>query len=83
MRGNFRGALSRTRTIKEADMIKKGLVCMLAASFLCAAACTHKVQVEPIHITVDVNIKVDKALDDFFGDLDNSGPAAETSPKTR
>jgi cell division protein FtsX len=30
----------------------------------------HKVQVEPMHITIDINIKVDKALDDFFGDLD-------------
>jgi hypothetical protein len=28
------------------------------------------VQVKPIHVTVDVNVKVDRALDDFFGDLD-------------
>ena len=28
------------------------------------------VEVKPIHITIDVNIKVDKALDDFFGDCD-------------
>ena len=28
------------------------------------------IEVKPIHITVDVNVKVDKALDDFFGDLD-------------
>ncbi len=25
---------------------------------------------KPIHIIVDVNVKVEKALDDFFGDLD-------------
>jgi hypothetical protein len=30
----------------------------------------HKVEVAPMHITIDVNLKVDKALDDFFGDLD-------------
>lgn len=30
------------------------------------------VEVKPIHITIDVNIKVDRALDDFFGDLDKS-----------
>ncbi|MDH3393299.1 MAG: hypothetical protein OEL66_04780 [Desulfobulbaceae bacterium] len=30
------------------------------------------VEVKPIHITIDVNIKVDRALDDFFGDLDES-----------
>lgn len=29
------------------------------------------VEIKPIHITIDVNVKVDRALDDFFGDLDN------------
>ena len=28
------------------------------------------VEIKPIHITIDINVKVDKALDDFFGDLD-------------
>jgi hypothetical protein len=30
------------------------------------------VKLDPIevHATVDINVKVDKALDDFFGDLD-------------
>ncbi len=28
------------------------------------------VEVKPIHITIDVNVKVQRALDDFFGDLD-------------
>jgi hypothetical protein len=27
-------------------------------------------EVKPIHITIDVNIKVQKALDDFFSDID-------------
>jgi len=30
------------------------------------------VEIKPIHITIDINIKVDKALDDFFGDLDSA-----------
>lgn len=59
-------------------MKKKLLVCLSAAVLVFAAACTHKVQVEPIHITVDINIKVDKALDDFFSDLD--APAATPVP---
>lgn len=35
------------------------------------AGCIH-VKVDPVevHATLDVNVKVDKALDDFFGDLD-------------
>ena len=46
-------------------------------ALLLSVACNtkHEVQVaplevKPIHITIDVNIKVDRALDDFFGDLD-------------
>jgi len=30
------------------------------------------VKVEPVHITIDVNIRVDRALDDFFGDIDKA-----------
>ncbi len=50
-----------------------------SALFLGAAAsCTkHEVdvkpvEIKPIHITIDVNVKVDKALDDFFGDIDEA-----------
>ena len=35
---------------------------------------TH--EVKPIHITLDVNLKVERELDDFFGDIDQA--AAET-----
>ena len=30
------------------------------------------VEIKPIHITIDVNVKVDRALDDFFGDIDEA-----------
>ena len=36
----------------------------------CLNVKTAPIEVKPIHVTVDVNVKVDKALDDFFGDLD-------------
>jgi hypothetical protein len=38
---------------------------------LLSGGCIH-VKVDPVevHATLDVNVKVDKALDDFFGDLD-------------
>jgi hypothetical protein len=32
----------------------------------------HRVEVAPMHITIDINVKVDRALDDFFGDLDKA-----------
>ncbi len=30
------------------------------------------IEIKPIHITIDINLKVDKALDNFFGDLDKT-----------
>lgn len=57
----------------------KSIYLLLAAViFLAFQGCTqHKVEVapvevKPIHITIDVNVKVDKALDDFFGDVDDA-----------
>lgn len=37
------------------------------------------VEIKPIHITIDVNVKVDRALDDFFGDIDEA--AHNTQPQ--
>ncbi len=50
---------------------------MLATVLLAgtSAACTqHRVEVapvevKPIHITIDVNVKIDREIDDYFGDL--------------
>lgn len=28
------------------------------------------IEIKPVHITLDINIRIQKALDDFFGDLD-------------
>jgi len=38
----------------------------------------HKIEVAPMHITIDVNVKVDKALDDFFDDLDKTEETIQT-----
>lgn len=50
----------------------------LLGVFLAGSAACMSVKVEPIHITMDVNVKVDKKLDNFFGDLD--APAAPKAP---
>ncbi len=52
----------------------------LATALMLSAACTHRLQVDPIHITVDVNIKVDRALDDFFSDIDESSTTVQPAP---
>ena len=69
-------------------MIKSMTVIMAACFVFFAAGCTqHKVEVapvevKPIHITIDVNVKVDRALDNFFGDIDAAEDQIEGGPKT-
>ena len=53
------------------------IVCFFVCFFITGCSTSHKIQVapveiKPIHITIDVNVKVDRALDNFFGDLDNA-----------
>ena len=56
---------------------RNALVCLfLLAVVISFSACTRHeveikpVEIKPIHITIDINLKVDRALDDFFSDLD-------------
>ena len=65
-------------------MLKKVLLPMAAMVWavwgLSSCATRHEVEVKPveikpIHITIDVNVKVDRALDDFFGDIDETAEA--------
>ncbi len=43
------------------------------------AGCVYTtVDVKPIHITVDVNVRVEQALEDFFGDLDRKSSTIAT-----
>ncbi len=50
-----------------------GLTIILLAGT--TAACTRHqvevapVEVKPIHITIDVNVKIDREIEDYFGDL--------------
>ena len=35
-------------------------------------------EVKPIHITMDINLKVDRELDQFFGDIDEANGTGAT-----
>jgi Skp family chaperone for outer membrane proteins len=69
-------------------MTKHILILLGALFVLTAAGCTqHKVEVapveiKPIHITIDVNVKVDRALDSFFGDIDAAQDKIESRSTT-
>ncbi|MEH0021987.1 MAG: hypothetical protein V6Z89_20200 [Desulfobacter sp.] len=50
------------------------IICLLSMA-LAGCSSSHEVEVKPveikpIHITIDVNVRVDRALDDFFGEID-------------
>ena len=68
-------------------MQKKVVVLLGIAVLLFVTACSTRheiavapVEVKPIHITIDVNVRVDKALDDFFDDIDEAGEESEETP---
>ena len=58
------------------------LRCLLLLCGLAASGCIH-VKLDPIevHATLDVNVKVDRALDDFFGDLDKKSSTLKAPAK--
>jgi hypothetical protein len=55
----------------------------LLAGLLFVSGCIN-VKVQPIEVkvqaTLDVNVKVDRALDDFFGDLDKKSATIGSVP---
>ncbi|MFA7231610.1 MAG: hypothetical protein WC071_10100 [Victivallaceae bacterium] len=38
------------------------------------------IEIKPIHITIDINVKVDRALDDFFDDVDSAKTTKAPEP---
>ncbi len=61
--------------------------CVLGLSLLAAGGCASVktesvVEVKPIHITVDVNVRVERALDDFFADLDKKSSTIAATANT-
>ncbi|MDC0336398.1 hypothetical protein OAN24_05855 [Pseudodesulfovibrio sp.] len=64
--------------------MKRTMTLTFCALLLLAWGCStsHKVEVapvevKPIHITIDVNVKVDKELDNFFSDIDEADDTKE------
>lgn len=50
-------------------------ICLFFSALLFTSCTKHEidlkpVEIKPIHITIDINVKVDRALDNFFSDLD-------------
>lgn len=61
--------VAKVGPIVDLDRMLRRLLLLICAVLF--GGCLH-VTLAPVevHATVDVNVKVDKALDDFFGDID-------------
>ena len=61
-----------------------GGVLALCTAATCLTGCLSirtKNEIEPIHITLDINLRVQKDLDTFFSDLDEKPPAQAPAPE--
>jgi hypothetical protein len=56
---------------------------VILAALVCAGCLNVHMKVEPVevnvHGTLDVNVKIERALDDFFGDLDQKSTTIKPS----
>ena len=71
------------------SIMSRIIIAMFAIQMLAGCYTEHKVdttskvelEVKPMHITIDVNVKVDRALDDFFGDIDKQDKTMKEDKK--
>ena len=69
-------------SVAAASVAATALLLIPAAG--CARVTVDPIEVKPIHITMDITLRVDRSLDDFFAGVENqapsSSPAAATQP---
>jgi hypothetical protein len=59
----------------------KKIFLLAVAPVLLASACIkmkHEMTIQPVHITVDVRIRIDRELENFFADIDTAAVKTET-----
>jgi len=60
---------------------KVAVAALIFTSFACQSKHdinVEPVEIKPIHITIDVNVRIEKALDDFFSDIDQEEKKLDT-----
>jgi hypothetical protein len=58
----------------------KRILLLVLGPVLLATACIklkHEMTIQPVHITVDVTIKIDRELENYFSDIDKAAVNAE------
>lgn len=49
----------------------------------CIRVKTEPIEIKPIHITMDINLKIQRELDRFFGDLDSLAETMESPSESK
>ncbi len=39
----------------------------------------HDMTIQPVHVTVEIRLKIDKELEDFFGDIDQASDKSKVN----
>ena len=50
-------------------------------SFFGCIKVKHEMTIQPIHVTVEIKLKIDRELEDFFGDIDKASISSENEEK--
>lgn len=72
--------MTRMRRRQLLMALPPGAMCLALAS--CASVEVKPVEVKPIHITLDVNVRIDRELDQFFAFEDQPTTKPATRPTT-
>lgn len=66
--------------------MKRWWTAALAAGIFLAGGCIkikHEMKVEPIHVTVEITVKIDRELENFFGDIDKAPAKTEEKKENK
>ena len=50
---------------------------LLLVSFFGCIKVKHEMTIQPIHVTVEIRLKIDQDLENFFGDIDKPSVSSE------
>lgn len=66
--------------------MKHAIPVIMTVAMMSFTSCVHvssdPIEVKPIHITADINLRIDRKLDDFFAFEDKYQPPAATQAST-
>lgn len=69
-------------TKRKITSTRRPLLAAVIGALTVLGGCTHRVQlepiqIEPIYITLDINLKIDRELDNFFDFEEQTQPTSE------